>query len=362
MTRLHSTPRGTSFTDSHTHPPDTLDPIHPPPNPAPAANLTPPFPPLGRPSSLPILLLLSRRLPRLLPPPLSSLLHSNPYPPMSKRRPPASKRKQYDNRNKGYGPKGSDDEADGKVPHPGSYANDLYKTGALPLPPPAPSEEGGPEPAKLSKRKLAFLVGFCGKAYQGMQMNPSSRTIQGELERALYRAGMISAENYGFPKKYGWSNSARTDKGVHAAAQVVSARVAMPSTDLDKLRTGLNEELPGDVRVLDVKMVTKGFCAKTNRDKVRYSYFLPTYLLQPAAELGEAFRSHLGLAAAPSQPWDAVTGPQKAALQEAFSEYRLPPSSLPALAEAFGRFEGTKKYHNYTNGKDYEDPSANRYM
>ena len=37
---------------------------------------------------------------------------------------------------------------------------------------------------------------------------------------ALYLAGAISKENFGNPRKIGWARSGRTDKGVHAAAQV----------------------------------------------------------------------------------------------------------------------------------------------
>ena len=67
-------------------------------------------------------------------------------------------------------------------------------------------------------------------------MNPGVKTIQAEIEKALFSAEAIAPINYGFPKKYGWSNSARTDKGVHAAAQVCSARVAVPTGDnLDKV-------------------------------------------------------------------------------------------------------------------------------
>ena len=152
-----------------------------------------------------------------------------------------------------------------------------------------------PKPKKWPKRKLGILVAFCGKAYAGMQMNEGSKTIQGELERAFYESEMISLDNYGYIQKQSWSNSARTDKGVHAAAQVISlkASVTTPDEDLDLLRERINSFLPSDIRVLDVIKATNNFTAKTARDKVRYQYMVPSYLLQPKEALKKALHDQL---------------------------------------------------------------------
>ena len=135
---------------------------------------------------------------------------------------------------------------------------------------------------KVPKRKLAMLVSFLGKEYSGFQINTNMHTLQAEIELALYRSGIISGRNFGHPSKYSWSNSARTDKGVHAAAQVCSLKGEMiyhTSTsddsqesmreNLDAMRMEVNEYLPKDVRVLDFERVTRMFCARTSRDKVR---------------------------------------------------------------------------------------------
>ena len=63
------------------------------------------------------------------------------------------------------------------------------------------------------KRKVALLLGFLGTKYGGFQINPEQKSIQAEMELALYRSGMISKDNFGTQHKYSWSNSARTDKG-----------------------------------------------------------------------------------------------------------------------------------------------------
>jgi hypothetical protein len=111
---------------------------------------------------------------------------------------------------------------------------------------------------KNPKRKLAFLVSFLGTNYSGFQINSLTRSIHAEIELGLYRAGLISKPNFGHPSKYSWSNSARTDKGVHAAAQVCSFKGEMIyhreiddfKKQLEAMRKRVNECLPDDVRIL----------------------------------------------------------------------------------------------------------------
>lgn len=52
--------------------------------------------------------------------------------------------------------------------------------------------------------------------------------MEAELELALYLAGAMSKDNFGNPRKVSWSRSGRTDKGVHAAAQVRGGREGLP--------------------------------------------------------------------------------------------------------------------------------------
>lgn len=140
-----------------------------------------------------------------------------------------------------------------------------------------------PEDAKTVKRKVALLLAFIGKEYCGFQVNPGRRTLQGEIELALYRSGMLSEINFGNPFKYGWSNSARTDKGVHACAQVCSLKVEVLESDMDDslkaARERLQQRLPADIEVVDMIRTTRNFCAKTQRDRARYQYMIPSFLL-----------------------------------------------------------------------------------
>lgn len=127
-----------------------------------------------------------------------------------------------------------------------------------------------PDDTKTVKRKVAMLLGFLGTEYGGFQINVGQRTLQAEIELALYRAGMLSKMNFGNPHKYSWSSSARTDKGVHACAQVCSLKVELLETDLEdtslnKARERLQERLPLDIQCLQIARTTRNFCAKTQR-------------------------------------------------------------------------------------------------
>lgn len=55
--------------------------------------------------------------------------------------------------------------------------------------------------ARLPKRKVACLIGYCGTGYHGMQLNPPSKTIESELFASFVKAGAVSEDNADDPKK-----------------------------------------------------------------------------------------------------------------------------------------------------------------
>eukprot|EP00698_Gefionella_okellyi_P000157 TRINITY_DN1013_c0_g1_i6.p1 TRINITY_DN1013_c0_g1~~TRINITY_DN1013_c0_g1_i6.p1 ORF type:complete len:180 (-),score=31.68 TRINITY_DN1013_c0_g1_i6:54-593(-) len=96
------------------------------------------------------------------------------------------------------------------------------------------------------KRKVGLLVGFQGSGYVGMQYQPGMKTIEGELEMAIYKAGGILETNHLVFHKMGWSRSARTDRGVSAAGMVVGMKMEMVHQDMT---AEINKHLPSDIRV-----------------------------------------------------------------------------------------------------------------
>ena len=72
----------------------------------------------------------------------------------------------------------SDPEADAEPTSPSAAAG-------------AGADPGQPRRPRYKRRKVAILLGYCGAGYQGMQKNPGARTIEGDLEEALYQAGAV---------------------------------------------------------------------------------------------------------------------------------------------------------------------------
>ena len=255
-------------------------------------------------------------------------------------------------------------------PHGGSYANPkLREKFGVTLPPQQKEEGTDDEDKKRVKRKIAVLLGFLGTNYAGFQVNLDQRTLQAEMELAFYRAGMISTANFGYPYKYSWSNSARTDKGVHACAQVCSLKVELLETDLgdmEGVRTRLEEHLPEDIRVLDLLRTTRNFCAKTQRDRVRYQYMIPSFLFYPdyrglleAQGIPLKGRSNRDTGST-REPWLKREEVQQ--LQAILKAYRSTQEQRTLLQSTLSKYEGTHSFHNFTKGLKPGQASANRYI
>jgi tRNA pseudouridine38-40 synthase len=143
-----------------------------------------------------------------------------------------------------------------------------------------PSAVPSERPRRYKRRKVAILLGYCGHGYQGMQKNPGAKTIEGDLEEAFFHAGGVPEADRGAPRRYDWARAARTDKGVSAAAQVVSGRFYVdPPGFVDRL----NELLPDQIHIFGYKRVTNAFNAKKFCDRRRYVYLLPVFALDPSA-------------------------------------------------------------------------------
>uniref|UniRef100_A0A803LV62 Pseudouridine synthase I TruA alpha/beta domain-containing protein n=2 Tax=Chenopodium quinoa TaxID=63459 RepID=A0A803LV62_CHEQI len=134
----------------------------------------------------------------------------------------------------------------------------------------------GNRPLRLKRRKVAIFFAYCGVGYQGMQKNPGAKTIEGDLEEALFFAGAVPEADRGQPKRFDWARSARTDKGVSAVGQVVSGRFYV---DPPGFVERLSSHLPPQIRIFGYKRVTPSFNAKKFCDRRRYVYLLPVFAL-----------------------------------------------------------------------------------
>lgn len=122
--------------------------------------------------------------------------------------------------------------------------------------------------------RLRLDLAYDGSDFHGWAAQPSLRTVQGELERALATVLRLPAVRT--------TCAGRTDTGVHARGQVVhtdvdrtvlaaaTGRSAAPATEA--LLRKLNGVLPADVRVHHLAEAPDGFDARFSALWRRYCY------------------------------------------------------------------------------------------
>jgi len=66
---------------------------------------------------------------------------------------------------------------------------------------PTASEEALPSYFTKGKKRFVIMFGYSGIGYHGLQINPAVKTIEGDLEVAICKTGVIKKENIGDHKK-----------------------------------------------------------------------------------------------------------------------------------------------------------------
>ena len=216
---------------------------------------------------------------------------------------------------------------------------------------------------KMPKRKFAIIHGYFGQDYSGNTKNPGVRTVEEELENALYKEKFISECNYGKLTKIDWMRASRTDKGVSAIMNVVSAKLhKYPNISELDMKSKLNEVLPKDIRIFRIIEVSDHFDSKDNNNNREYHYILPTFLLEPKKEEEKADNE---------KKEDTIENKNENAKEEEINipddfkpnySYRLSEEDLNKLKELCKGFLGTKKFHNYTRKVGYTNMSSQRHI
>ena len=216
---------------------------------------------------------------------------------------------------------------------------------------------------KMPKRKFAIIHGYFGQDYSGNTKNPGVRTVEEELENALYKEKFISECNYGKLTKIDWMRASRTDKGVSAIMNVVSAKLhKYPNISELDMKAKLNEVLPKDIRIFRIIEVSDHFDSKDNNNNREYHYILPTFLLEPKKEEEKADNE---------KKEDTIENKNENAKEEEINipddfkpnySYRLSEEDINKLKELCKGFLGTKKFHNYTRKVGYTNMSSQRHI
>lgn len=108
--------------------------------------------------------------------------------------------------------------------------------------------------------------------------NNDEKTIEGDLFKALVAAGAISKANADDPKKSSLVRCARTDRGVHAAGNIISLKMILEDPDII---AKINEHLSPQIRVWGVEQTSGSFSAYQLCDSRIYEYLIPTYCFLP---------------------------------------------------------------------------------
>lgn len=126
--------------------------------------------------------------------------------------------------------------------------------------------------------KYSIRVEYVGKNYGGSQIQPNNNTVQEELEKALSTlingVDKDSSKNSEHKKKpIKAIFSGRTDKGVNSKGQIVHFETDKKIV-ASRFIYSLNEILPDDISVDELKEVDKKFHAQKSAKRRYYRYVL----------------------------------------------------------------------------------------
>ena len=112
--------------------------------------------------------------------------------------------------------------------------------------------------------RYLMIVQYNGRNYCGFEKQKNSKTIQGELNKALFTATK---------QVIATTASGRTDTGVSAYCQPVHFNIAKP-IDEAKLLRSLNGLLPDDIKVVSIAPTTIHACTSAKKKTYVYKMYV----------------------------------------------------------------------------------------
>ncbi len=113
--------------------------------------------------------------------------------------------------------------------------------------------------------RYAIEIEYDGSMFNGWQAQPYGRTIQVEIEKAIF---ILTGENIRI------TASGRTDAGVHALCQVAHFDIIKDDFNLQRMVKGLNGILQKDVFVKNAYIVNRDFNARFSACSREYEYII----------------------------------------------------------------------------------------
>ncbi len=111
--------------------------------------------------------------------------------------------------------------------------------------------------------RIKCIVSYDGTDFYGYQRQNAVRTVQEEIEKAIYKVYYEEVIIHG---------SGRTDRGVHAIGQVFHFDVTNKSLKEEHIVDALNTYLPKDVRILSASVVDENFHSRFSVREKEYHY------------------------------------------------------------------------------------------
>ncbi len=107
---------------------------------------------------------------------------------------------------------------------------------------------------------IKVVIEYDGTDFYGFQKQEDKRTVQGDIEKTLKNV---------FKREIKIDGAGRTDRGVHAYAQVFSLDTKIDIRNIERV---LKEHLPKDIRVVDMKEEKEDFHARYSATGKTYIY------------------------------------------------------------------------------------------
>lgn len=121
--------------------------------------------------------------------------------------------------------------------------------------------------------KFKIYLEYAGANYSGWQKQPNEskiKTVQGTLISAIQT---VFKKNKGDNRFIDLQGSGRTDAGVHAIEQVAHLECeTMLGPEILKMK--INDELPGDINILEIEKARIDFHARHNAKSRQYLYVI----------------------------------------------------------------------------------------
>ncbi len=137
--------------------------------------------------------------------------------------------------------------------------------------------------------RCVCIIEYNGTCYHGFQLQVSLPTIQGEMEKALWK---LTGE------KTRVITASRTDAGVHAKGQVISFRTRS-SLSPQTFVKGLNHYLPRDIAVRSAYRAENSFDVRRSALSREYNYYILNSLTRSPMRQGFTYHvaNHLDIEA-----------------------------------------------------------------